>query len=66
MGFAIVVVNCIVLNAFLGACVQCYSAISQYWNVEVRNTVCDISTVHRFDDTRTEFQKFILKTIFFL
>lgn len=53
------------IKRFLGAYIDCYSASSRYWNTEVRNKVCDISTVHNFHDTRNEFQKFIFKTKLF-
>jgi len=62
----IIVVNCFVPMAFLGACIDCFSDSSRYWNIAERNKICDISTVHNFHDTRTEFQKFILKTKFVL
>ena len=58
--------NCIELRAFVGVCIDCYFASARYWKVEVRNKIRDISTVHNFHDTRTEFKKFILKTKLFV
>jgi hypothetical protein len=60
VGVTLIVVSC----AFLAASIDCYFASSRYWNVEVRNKVCDISALHNFYDTRTEFKKFI-KNFFF-